>query len=109
MGLGREDLINQLAASMGAGDFAKTRYEESRFDAETGTLYCNGMAISKTTAEKAVQHFEMLSKKLDVNDSAQRQMAMIYKCAVEAIKMIQEPDVMVFLQERAKNKEKEEK
>ena len=50
----RSDLINQLAASMGAGQFASTSYEESRFDAETGTLYCNGMAISKSVAEKAI-------------------------------------------------------
>ncbi len=34
----REDLINQLAASMGAGYFAQTKYQESRYDADTGTL-----------------------------------------------------------------------
>ena len=33
----RGELINQLAASMGAGSFAATSYEESRFDADTGT------------------------------------------------------------------------
>ena len=99
--LGREDLINQLAASMGAGQFATTKFEESRFDADTGTLYCNGMAISKSTADKAIQHFEMLERKCDIQDSAQRQMAMIYRCAVESIKMMQNPDVKDFLQKRA--------
>ncbi len=34
----RSDLINQLAASMGAGQFARTTYEESRFDPDTGPL-----------------------------------------------------------------------
>ena len=98
---GREDLINQLAASMGAGKFATTTFEESRYDVETGTLFCNGMVISKTTAEKAIQHFEMLEKKCDIKDSAQRQMAMIYRCAVESIKMMQDPEIKTLLQKRS--------
>lgn len=103
----RSDLINQLAASMGAGDFAKTKYEESRYDVETGTLYCNGMAISKSTADKAIQHFTVLEKKCDLQDSAQRQMAMIYRCAIEAIKAVQHPDVMATLQKIMSQKENE--
>ena len=103
---GREDLINQLAASMGAGQFATTSYEESRYDAETGTLYCNGMVISKSTAEKAIQHFELLEKKCDVKDSAQRQMAMIYRCAIESIKIVSEPDVKMFLKDRLQKVDK---
>ncbi|ADL35990.1 hypothetical protein bpr_II050 (plasmid) [Butyrivibrio proteoclasticus B316] len=102
---GREDLINQLAASMGAGAFAKTKYEESRFDAETGTLYCRGMAISKSTAERAVQHFELLEKKCDINDPNQRNMAMIYRCAIESIKMIQDPKVIEFLQKEGRKQD----
>ena len=101
----RADLINQLAASMGAGNFAPTKYEESRYDAETGTLYCNGMAISKTTAEKAIQHFELLEKKCNMEDSAQRQMAMIYRCAIESIKMMQNPKVRMFIQQEFGNGE----
>ncbi|WP_026653435.1 hypothetical protein [Butyrivibrio proteoclasticus] len=99
----RSDLINQLAASMGGGNFAKTTFEESRFDVETGTLYCNGMAISKSIAEKAIKHFSILEKKCDVNDSGQREMAMIYRCATESIKMMQNPKVMEFLQKEMKN------
>ncbi|SFQ29130.1 hypothetical protein SAMN04487928_1308 [Butyrivibrio proteoclasticus] len=94
---GREELINQLAASMGAGQFAKTSYEDSRFDADTGTLYCKGMAITKSTAEKALQHFELLEKKCDVSDPNQRQMAMIYRCAIESIKMMQNPRVKAVI------------
>ena len=99
----RSDLINQLAASMGAGQFASTSYEESRFDAETGTLYCNGMVISKSVAEKAIQHFSMLEKKCNISDSAQREMAMIYRCAVESIKMMQNPKILALLKEEARN------
>lgn len=95
----RSDLINQLAASMGAGQFAAKSLEESRFDADTGTLYCNGMVISKSIAEKAVQHFEMLEKKCDASNSSQREMAMIYRCAVEAIKLMQNPKIKSILKE----------
>ena len=95
----RSDLINQLAASMGGGQFAKTSVEESRFDAKTGTLYCNGMVISKSIAEKAIQHFEVLEKKCDVNDSTQREMAMIYRCASESIKLMQNPKIKQLMQE----------
>ena len=98
----RSDLINQLAASMGAGQFAATSYEESRFDAETGTLYCNGMVISKSVAEKAINHFEMLEKKCDVSDTAQREMAMIYRCASESIKMMQNPKILALMKEEVR-------
>lgn len=99
----RTDLINQLAASMGAGQYASTSYEESRFDPDTGTLWCNGQAITKSTAEKAVQYFEMMEKKCGQEETG-RQMAMIYRCAIESIKMIGEPDVKMFLKNRAENK-----
>lgn len=99
----RGDLINQLAASMGAGSFAKTSYEESRYDAETGTLYCNGMVISKSVSDKAIQHFETLEKRCNVNDPSQRQMAMIYRCAAESIKMCKNPRVIETIQREAKN------
>ena len=101
----RSDLINQLAASMGAGKFASQSMEETRFDAQTGTLYCNGMVISQSIAEKAIQHFELLEKKCDVSDSSQRQMAMIYRCAVESIKLMKNPKIKSILQEEVNAKQ----
>ncbi len=95
----RSDLINQLAASMGAGQFEQTRYEESRFDHETGTLYCNGMVISATVADQAIKHFSAMQKRCDLNDPASKQMAMIYACAINAIEMMQNPKVKAFLKE----------
>lgn len=88
----RSDLINQLAASMGAGDYAKTRFEESRYDPETGTLYCDGYVISKSVIDEALQHFNMMQHKCNMNDPASRHMAMIYKTAIEGIKKLREND-----------------
>ena len=103
----REDLINALAASMGAGQFGATKYEESRFDPETGTLYCNGMVISSSVAEQAIKYFNTIKKKCDMNEPSSRQMAMIYQCAIEAIKVMQNPKVREFMKaeiEKEKNK-----
>ncbi len=84
----REDLITQLATSMGAGNFAATKYEESRYDSQTGTLYCEGMAISKSTIDKAEQHFRLLKSRCDFTDPSSREMGMIYQLALEGIKQI---------------------
>ena len=93
----RSDLINQLAASMGAGQFGATKYEESRFDPDTSTLYCNGMVISSSVADQAIKYFNTIKKKCDLNEPSSRQMAMIYQCAIEAIKVMQNPKVKEFL------------
>ena len=45
----------------------------------------------------------MLEKKCNISDSAQREMAMIYRCAVESIKMMQNPKILALLKEEAKN------
>ncbi len=86
----RSDLINQLAASMGAGEFAQTKYEESRYDPETGTLYCDGIMITKPVIDKAEQHFKSLKSKCSYTDPASREMAMIYQVALEGLKKIKE-------------------
>ena len=88
----RSDLINQLAASMGAGDYAKTRFEESRYDPETGNLYCDGYVISKSVIDEAIQHFKLMQSKCDMSDPASRHMALIYKTALEGIKKLREAD-----------------
>ena len=100
----RADLINQLAASMGAGQFASTTFEGSKYNPDTGTWWCNGMAITKSTADNAIQYFEMMEKKCG-QEEAGRQMAMIYRCALESIKMMQNPKVINFLKEESKKGE----
>ncbi|WP_081675352.1 MULTISPECIES: hypothetical protein [unclassified Butyrivibrio] len=104
----RENLINALAASMGVVQFDETKYTASRYDPKTGTLYCNGMAISKVTADKAVRYFESVEKKFNSDDPDGRELKMIYRCAIEAIKMMQTEKVKKLFsgdaKEFAKNK-----
>lgn len=96
----RSDLINQLAASMGANAM-NTKIEPSRYDPKTGTLYCDGMIISKGIADKAVQLFTMLEGKCNKEDPVQREQAMMYRCAIESIKMMQNPNVKSVIQSDA--------
>lgn len=55
--MNREKIIESLAASYGISSGKDTRYSDSRFDASTGTLYCEGMAITKSTVIKALEYF----------------------------------------------------
>ena len=51
------ELIRQLATSFGMADTYNSRLEGSRFDPATGTLYCDGMAVPKSSIEKAEEFF----------------------------------------------------
>ncbi|MCR5669674.1 MAG: hypothetical protein K6G10_01595 [Butyrivibrio sp.] len=85
--MSREDLINQLAVSMGATGHMTSTYE-SRYDPDTGTLYCNGHMISKNTIDEAERFFLQMQNKCDVTFPESRQMAQIYQVALEGIKQI---------------------
>ncbi len=97
----RENLINALAASMGVGNYGQTKYESARFDAATGTLYCEGMAISKVTADRAIQYFEQMEKKCSSDTPQGREMRMIYRCGIEAVKMMQRQKIKDVIKEDA--------
>ncbi|MBQ1457722.1 MULTISPECIES: hypothetical protein [Butyrivibrio] len=85
----RRDLINGLAAAMGAGTFAATTYEgTNRYDKGTGTFYCNGHIISPSIVEKASEFFEANLKRCDRSTSEGNEMYLIYETAVEAIKLM---------------------
>ena len=99
----RADLINQLAASMGAGSLSPTKYVDKRYDSETGTLYCNGK-VSKSVAAVSLKHFTLMKARCKGDSLEIRQMADIYQCAIEAIKIMQDPDVKAFLETRDANK-----
>lgn len=86
--MGREDIINQLAASMGAGDYGRTKYEESRYDPDTGTLYCNGQIISKNMIDDAESYFRQMQSRCDMTFPESRRMAAIYQVALEGINQI---------------------
>ena len=71
----RRDLINGLAAAMGAGTFAATTYEgTNRYDKGTGTFYCNGHIISPSIVEKASEFFEANLKRCDRSTSEGNEM-----------------------------------
>ena len=44
-----------------------------------------------------MKNFTTVKNKCDMNETASRQMAMIYKCAIEAIKMMQNPKIKEFM------------
>ena len=85
----RENLIGQLAAAMGAGNYESTKFTPSRYDRATGTLYCNGHIISASTIEKAKEYFEHMMKRCDVSEPAGREMCSIYELSLEAIKFME--------------------
>ena len=97
----REDLISKLATSMGVADVDKIRNSESYYDATTGTLYCKGQAISKNTAEQAVRYFERMESRCDISNADERDMALIYRCAIEAIKFMGDRDVIEIMRKKA--------
>ena len=99
MAINRADLINQLAASMGAGEYAPTKYVDSRYNSETGTLYCNSK-LSKSISEMAIRHFTQMKNRCKGDSLETRQMADIYQCAIEAITMMQNPAVKSLLESR---------
>ncbi len=51
------ELIRQLATSFGMADTYNSRIEGSRFDPATGTLYCDGIAVPKSSIESAEEFF----------------------------------------------------
>ena len=87
----REELINSLAQSMGVGSYVDTKYAGSRYDKSTGTLYCDGYIITSTVINEALSHFETLKLRADKEETENSiHMALIYKAAIEAIKMMQD-------------------
>ncbi len=91
MAQGREDLIYSLAKSMGMGDAQKAKYSASKFNADTGTIFCNGHVISRTTIDQAKSYFTTQYRKLaEKDDEGAKDMARLYEVAMEAINMMLE-------------------
>ena len=91
MSIGREDLIHSLAKSMGVGDAQKAKISSSKYNADTGTLYCNGHSISKATIEQAKLYFTSQYRKLAIkDDEGAKDLATLYEIASEAISILTE-------------------
>ncbi|MCR5800837.1 MAG: hypothetical protein K6G57_00715 [Lachnospiraceae bacterium] len=85
----REELISSLAASVGLAGPA-SKYEPSRYDRMTGTLYCDGYVITGTIINEALAYFQNMKMRAEKEDNEQsRHTALIYKTAIEAILMMQ--------------------
>ena len=88
--LDRADLINQLAVSMGASKVVQNKPQTSRYDAKTGTLYCNVIQFDASVTDQAVKYFEAVKRKCAMkSDPASMQLIRIYECAIQSIKMMQ--------------------
>ena len=91
MSIGREDLIHSLAKSMGVGEAQSGRISSSKYNADTGTMYCNGHVISKATIDQAKLYFSNQYRKLaEKDDEGAKDMAAFYEVASEAINMVVE-------------------
>ncbi len=53
----KDQLIRDLASSFGMNDVHATKYGDSKYDASTGTLYCDGITIPRSTIDQAKQYF----------------------------------------------------
>ena len=97
----RAELINQLAASMGAGKVGAsvgTGASKSRYNAKTGTLYCKEHDVPQNVANQALTYFIGMKEKYGRNNSLQaQQMVQMYQCAIDAIRMTQDPNVKAAL------------
>ena len=54
----KDQLIRDLATSFGMSDIHGSKFNGSKYDAATGTFYCGGITIPRTTVEKARTYFE---------------------------------------------------
>ena len=83
----RQVLIDGLAESFGMGRVTENRYDEAKYDKETGTFYCNGHIITATTMDKAIIYFENMYQRA-VQREESKEMAMIYELAAESIRLL---------------------
>lgn len=85
--INRSELINSLAASMGvAGAKQHVPDRDTYYDASTGTLYCKDKSLADNIADVALAYFEKLEANCDGLDYESRKLALIYRCAIDAIK-----------------------
>ena len=91
------ELIRQLATSFGMADTYNSKHEGSKYDPATGTLYCDGIAESKTSIETAKAFFEKQRnyyRSMASKDNAAMEQFINFSVAYNAIEMMmtQKPD-----------------
>lgn len=82
----KKALIGELARSVGMTDLPTSRTAASRFDLSTGTLYCDGRAVSKLMIDQAEAYFNQQKLQyMGLNDEGAKKLATYFQVAVEAI------------------------
>ncbi len=86
----RSSLIEQLAMSMGAVSESSTKFDQTRYDASTGTMYCNGVKFSKNVVDDALNYFRRMQAQANASGTREMQnIGVYYQIAVECIIMMQ--------------------
>ncbi len=86
----RSSLIEQLAMSMGAVSETSTKFDQTRYDSSTGTLYCNGVKFSRNVVDDALNYFRRLQAQANASGSREMQnIGVYYQIAVECILMME--------------------
>ena len=89
MSQSREDLIHSLASSMGMGESQKAHISSSKYNMDTGVMYCNGHVINKNQIEQARIYFTTQYRKLaEKDDEGAKELSTMYEVAMEAITMM---------------------
>lgn len=71
---------------MGSSVYIKTELEESRYDPDTGTLYCNGTYIPRKALDDSIQYLTIVQRQYaNKQDPEMRKMFLIYLVAIEGI------------------------
>ena len=51
------------------------------------------MMISPNIAQQTIKHFEHVYKRCNLTDPMEKELALMYRCAIESMKMMQHPMV----------------
>ncbi len=89
----KTDLINSLAEHMGLQDVHNTKYSMSRYDASTGTLYCEGMTLPHSSLERVKTWYKMQMltfRDMFSRDESLKEMYINYAVAYNALCMLED-------------------
>lgn len=89
----KEKLIKELATHMGVVDNFSTRYGPSRYDASTGTLYCEGVVVPHSSLVKIkdwYKHQMDVTRDIATRDKSQMETYMRYAVAYNAISLLKD-------------------
>ncbi len=89
----REQLIHQLADSMGIADTHDTRYSEAHYDPSTGTFYCEGISLPHSSMDRIMSWYRTqmeIYRERSSRDRTALEFFMRYAVAYNAILMMNE-------------------